>query len=400
MNNGYDNGQRDQNQNEKEEIQFTDWEIGNTFNRNDKWNPHVDYGTYQGNNEQGSYSSDDPYTSGGYYNSEPPVLIDEKKEKKHFSRLGLGFALFTLISTIVATAINEIVYAISEPFHQTSLFWNLLTPVALYVFALPVLLIVISGVESKRPQKKKLGFGKWLLFLIISFGFMYIGALIGNGVMDRISEIVGFDYSNALESLIDQENIWITILFTVIVAPVGEELIFRKLVIDRTNKYGGVVCILLSALMFGLMHGNFYQFFYCFGIGLILGYIYYSTGRILPCILIHATVNFMGSIVPTWLTPVLEQLESLDYTNIDALVEFTTNNLVGILAASAFSLFVYAAMALAVILPITLRKKVKLSKPEVKLPRGRAAGIVLGGAGMIIMLVVFGLQFIFSLIPY
>ena len=400
MNNGYDNGQRDQNQNEKEEIHFTDWEIGNTFNRNDKWNPHVDYGTYQGNNEQGSYSSDDPYTSGGYYNSEPPVLIDEKKEKKHFSRLGLGFALFTLIGTIVATAINEIVYAISEPLHQTSLFRNLLTPVALYVFALPVLLIVISGVESSRPQKKKLGFGKWLLFLIISFGFMYIGALIGNGVMDRISEIVGFDYSNALESLIDQENIWITILFTVIVAPVGEELIFRKLVIDRTNKYGGVVCILLSALMFGLMHGNFYQFFYCFGIGLILGYIYYSTGRILPCILIHATVNFMGSIVPTWLTPVLEQLESLDYTNIDALVEFTTNNLVGILAASAFSLFVYAAMALAVILPITLRKKVKLSKPEVKLPRGRAAGIVLGGAGMIIMLVVFGLQFIFSLIPY
>ena len=395
MNNNYDNdqnGRRDQNQ--KEEIRFNDWEIGNTFNRGDAWTPHVDYGTYQNNGYGNETQSND-----GYYNNEPPVLIDEIKEKKHFSRLGLGFALFTVISTLAALLISVIVSNINAQFYESTLFINLLSPVALYVFALPVLLIVVSGLDAKRPHKRKLGFGKWLLFLIVAFGFMYIGAMIGNGVMDKISEIVGFDYSNSLESIIDEENIWITAIFTVIVAPIAEELIFRKLIIDRTNKYGGVVCIVLSALMFGLMHGNFYQFFYCFGIGLILGYIYYSTGKILPCILLHATINFMGSVVPTWLTPILEQLESLDYTNVDGLVEFTMNNLGGILAASMFSLFVYAAMALAIILPITLRRKIKLGRPEVKLPRGRALGIVIGSAGMIAMLVIYGLEFVLSLIP-
>ena len=396
-NNGYDNEQnQNQNQNEKEEIRFNDWEIGNTFNRNDSWNPHVDYGTYSGNTR-----SNDEYTNNSsYYNSEPPMLIDEKKERRHFSRLGLGFALFTLISTIAALLICEIVLNINEQIYDSTWFMNLLSPVALYAFALPVLLIVVSGLETKRPQKSKLGFGKWILLLIVAFGFMYIGAMIGNGVMDRISEIMNHDYSNSLENIIDEENIWITAIFTVIVAPIGEELVFRKLIIDRTNKYGGVVCIVLSALIFGLMHGNFYQFFYCFGIGLILGYIYYSSGRILPCILIHAIVNFMGSIVPVWLTPILEKMESLDYENIDGLVEFTMNNLGGIVAAMAFSLFVYAAMALAIILPITLRKKIKLGKPETKLPRGRAMGIVIGGTGMIIMLVVYGLELVLSLIPY
>ena len=399
MNNDFNsnqNNQNDKDQNQKEEIRFNDWEIGNTFNRGDAWNPHVDYGTYSSDTHSGDTYTD-AQSNSNY--SEPPVLIDEIKEKKHFSRLGLGFALFTLIGQIAAIIINEIVYATSVQFHQTTLYWNLLTPVALYLFALPVLLIILSGVQSKRPQKRKLGIGRWLLFLIVGFGFMYIGAIIGNGVMDRISEIVGFDYSNSLETLIDEENIWITAIFTVVVAPIGEELVFRKLIIDRTNKYGGV-CIVLSALMFGLMHGNFYQFFYCFGIGLILGYIYYSTGRILPCILLHATINFMGSIVPTWLTPLLEKIESLDLTDINALVEFTTNNFIGIICVLVFSLFVYAAMALAIILPITMRKKIKLGSPEVKLPRGRRFAIVAGGAGMIIMFVIYVLEFASALIPY
>ena len=325
-NNGYDNGQN-QNQNQKEQIHFNDWEIGNTFNRNDKWSPHVDYGTYSGNT-----GSSKPYTSNGYYNSEPPMLIDEKKERRHFSRLGLGFDLFTLISTIAALLICEIVLNINEQFYDSTLFMNLLSPVALYVFGLPVLLIVVSGLDAKRPQKSKLGFGKWLLFLIIGFGFMSIGAIIGNSIMDNLSEIMNYDYNNSLESIIDEENIWITAISTVIIAPIAEELVFRKLIIDRTNKYGGVVCIVLSALMFGLMHGNLYQFFYCFGIGLILGYIYYSSGRILPCMLLHATINFMGSIVPVWLTPILEKLGSLDLSSTEELVEFTMNKLGGIFA--------------------------------------------------------------------
>lgn len=393
MNNGYDNDQNNQNnQNEKEEIHFNDWEIGSTFNRGDSWNPHVDYGTYSSDTEGNS-------EAGRQGNYEPPVLIDEIKEKNRFSRIGLGYALFALISTIAAFAIQSIVIAIDTEFYNSYLFLNLLSPVALYIFALPVLLILISGVDAKRPEKKKLGFGKWWLLFLISFGVMYIGAIIGNTVMDYISVIVGHDFNNGLESLIDKKNLWLTAIFTVIVAPIGEELVFRKLLIDRTQKYGGMVCIVLSALMFGLMHGNFYQFFYCFGIGLVLGYMYYSSGKIIPCMLLHAAINFMGSIVPEWLSPTLDKLEALDHTNIEAVTEFVMNNIPGIIAVMIFSLLIYGAMALAVILPIVLRKRIKLSKPEVQLPRGRTVAIIIGNAGMIIMLIVYALDFLRALTP-
>ena len=156
------------------------------------------------------------------------MLIDEIKEKKRFSRLGLGFALFTVVSTLAALIIQIAVMAIDTDFYNSTLFLNLLSPVALYVFALPILLIVVSGVDATRPQKRKMGVGKWLLFLVIGFGFMYIGAMIGNYIMGYLSVAFGYDYSNTLETIIDEDNIWITAIFTVIVAPIGEELIFRK----------------------------------------------------------------------------------------------------------------------------------------------------------------------------
>ena len=384
MNNGYDyNGQNnDQNNenNQKEEIRFDEWEPRNPYS--------------------GGYSSDVNY---GTYNgwTEPPVLIDEAEHKSNFSRIGFGFALFTLISTVAALLIQIITQAVAPEFYQTTLFLNLVSPVALYIFALPALLILLSGVEAKAPEKKPLGIGRWFLFLLVGFGVMYIGAMIGNTVMEYFSALVGYDYSNALDSIVDENNIWITAIFTVIVAPIGEEFVFRKLLMDRTQRYGGAVSILISGIVFGLMHGNFYQFFYCLGLGLILAYMYHSTGRLLPCILLHAAINLVGSVVPTLLSPILESVESINPENMDTMAQFLADNIGGILAAAAFSLFVYAAMALAVILPIALRNKIKanIGAPEVALPRHRRLAIIIANAGAIVLLALYALEFGLSLIP-
>ena len=56
----------------------------------------------------------------------------------------------------------------------------------------------------------------------------------------------------------------VTFLYMVICAPILEEYIFRKLIVDRTVKYGQGVAVVLSGLMFGLFHGNLNQFAYAF----------------------------------------------------------------------------------------------------------------------------------------
>ncbi len=402
MNNNDFNSQNQDEQ--KEEIKFDDRDFENPYSR-----------YYRGNGGNNGQYNDNPYSRhyrepkyddfGADFkvNEEPSYsyapMLDEQKEKRNFSRIGLGYALFTAISFAASLLIQIIVLLVNPEFYETTLFLNIVTPLSLYLFALPVLLIILSKCEAKPPEKRKMGFGAFLLFLITAFGFMYIGAMIGNYVMDVISYAVGYDYSNGLESIIDDQNIWVTAIFTVIIAPIGEEFVFRKLIIDRTQKYGGFVSVGLSGLMFGLMHGNFYQFFYCFMLGLLLGYIYYSTGKLYITIAIHAIVNFVGSVLTSLLTPVLEALETIDPNDTEMMMTFVEENLLPMLGAVLFSLFTYAAMACAVILPLAFRRKLKLGRGEVAIPKSKIIPVVILNGGIIAMLILYIFEFGLNLLP-
>jgi len=56
-------------------------------------------------------------------------------------------------------------------------------------------------------------------------------------------------------------------------------------------------------------------------------------------------------------------------------------------------------MICAIVLPIVLRKKIVLEKGEIEIPKGRAISTVVLNAGMIVMLVVYILEFVLNLIP-
>ena len=213
-------------------------------------------------------------------------LRDEREEKfdiapvkKDFSKIGFGFLIFSGITLLVSLIIQLVVVSVSEEIYYSHLFLNLLTPVSMYVFALPVLIAFWRGVKPCPPEKRKMRLGEWLLYLIVGLGLMYIGAMIGNNVMSSLSVLTGNDYQNGLNAVVDG-NMWVTAFFVVLIAPIGEEFVFRKLLIDRTGKYGCFISALMSGLVFGLMHANLYQFFYATLLGFVLGYLYYNGRRV------------------------------------------------------------------------------------------------------------------------
>ena len=105
----------------------------------------------------------------------------------------------------------------------------------------------------------------------------------------------------------------------VIYAPIVEEFMFRKFLIDRIHVYGGKVAVLTSAAMFALFHGNFSQIFYTFLMGLVWGYVYYKTGKIIYTIIMHMLVNFGGAVVSVYLLNKLSGV-NVDYNDIEAVV--------------------------------------------------------------------------------
>ena len=325
--------------------------------------------------------------------------------RRVYSTLGFGYAIYAAVSLIVALVIQVAVLLVSPDLIENTLFLNILSPVSLYLFALPalILVLVLFCIKGETPEKRKLGLGAWTLILLVSFGLMYIGSFMGQGVMWGVSKIVGYDYSNILESVIDYDNMWITVIFMCVIAPIGEELVFRKLIIDRTHKYGGLVSVLVSGLIFGLMHANFYQFFYAFALGLVLGYVYYGTGRIWYTIALHATINFIGSVVTAYLdlglTQMSEAFESLNAENAEELIAFAYKYGLIIVAEYAFLAFVIVSIICSVVLPIVFRKKINLERSELLAPPKKMLAAAFLNVGVIVMLVVYVIQFALNLIP-
>ncbi|MGN1404311.1 MAG: lysostaphin resistance A-like protein [Ruminococcus sp.] len=82
-------------------------------------------------------------------------------------------------------------------------------------------------------------------------------------------------------------------LYTCILAPVTEELLFRGFLMKTLSKVSIRFGIVMSALLFGLIHGNVYQFLLGFLVGMFMGKIDVRHNSLLPSILVHAAVNTM-----------------------------------------------------------------------------------------------------------
>ena len=324
--------------------------------------------------------------------------FDERPAKSDFSKIGFGYLVFSGATLLISFVLQIVVMIVSKEFYESHLFRNLITPVSMYLFALPLLIGFFRSVKPRPPVKKRISLGAWMLYLVVGFGVMYIGAYVSNYLMSIISAIVGYDYINALETIVGGGSLWVTAIFAVVIAPIGEELVFRKLLIDRTGKYGCFISALLSGLIFGLMHANLFQVVYATALGFILGYLYYTTGRIIYTIGIHAVINFVGSIVSSLLTRGLEGLEMATLEG-EALVEFLAEHALQLAGVLLYSAFTYAAMIAAIVLPIVFRKKLKLQKGEIEIPSAKRGRVIFLNTGMICMLLFYAFEMILSLIP-
>ena len=80
-----------------------------------------------------------------------------------------------------------------------------------------------------------------------------------------------------------------------ILAPLAEEMVFRGAILRTLlNYFNGRmywVPIIVSALLFGLVHGNMAQLLNAFLIGILLGWMYYRTESIVPGIVLHWVNN-------------------------------------------------------------------------------------------------------------
>jgi membrane protease YdiL (CAAX protease family) len=216
--------------------------------------------------------------------------------KRVYRRLGLALSV-TALSTVGLQLLIGFIAGVraTQGSDLTAYPWFswVASFVPLYLIGIPLGLLILRSVPAAPCETMKLGGKNFFLFLLMCFPMMYGGNLVGTLLSALLSSGRA---ENALNSYIFDDSP-LKILVIVVLAPILEEFLFRKQLIDRCSRYGEKNAILFSALMFGLFHMNLYQFFYAFGLGLVFAYVYTRTRCLRYSILIHMVINFMGSVL-------------------------------------------------------------------------------------------------------
>lgn len=219
-----------------------------------------------------------------------------EKGKKTYNYVMLMFVVFAVVTYGVQLLAQLF---LGKQFGEQEWFTWALIIVPLYVIGFPLLYLLLKKVPVMNIEKHSMKFWQFLLIVLMGCGICGVGSVLGIFVSLPILLPFGKDINdvNALSDIMTNSTPFMRILVVGILAPIFEELIFRKLLIDHVVKYGEWIAVFLSGLMFGMFHGNFQQFFFAAGLGMLFAYVYVRTGQVWYTILFHMIVNLSSSAI-------------------------------------------------------------------------------------------------------
>ena len=240
----------------------------------------------------------------------PYNLTEEYKETKAIKRVSNYIGLAIILSFIFIIFSGSILFVIARIFTPHSnindAFFGL-DPVIHYLITSIVTIIayVLPFYISSSFMNNKISdliqfktFDKKFGLACIGIGMMtcVYANFAANFLLFNLNSIglyphtPEFPYDNNTASII------MYIIYISIIPPLVEEFAFRGIILGSLRQYGDGFAILVSSVLFGLMHENFGQTSFTFILGLILGFLTVRLNSILPAMIIHFLNNFSATI--------------------------------------------------------------------------------------------------------
>lgn len=170
------------------------------------------------------------------------------------------------------------------------------------VFISVVLLLLTArsffNIDLRHIYRFEKGQGKTIIrcfpaVMLANLAVSYVIAIISMYFSEAGITIPEADFSYTDTSFL---AFFFQILYGVVIAPLAEETIYRGLTIHLLKPYGKGMAVIISSLVFGLMHGNISQAVNAFFFGLVMGTIAVSCNSIVPTIAVHMLNNALAQI--------------------------------------------------------------------------------------------------------
>lgn len=344
------------------------------------------------NNDWNNDQNDQNNGNGGFGTPMPEPELTPEETKRHkavFSCLCLSFLAYLVISNGLALAAS---YILAEYFPQYANNYNVsivLSSVIQYVIAFPVLVLMLRRLPKTPPVASRLGVRRFLKYAVASIFIMYVGNYISTIIMTYMESALGSAPENSVDTLLGETNILLSIVLVGIVGPIVEELMFRKLAIDRLTPYGDAVAVILPSLIFGLFHGNLYQLFYAFLLGMAFSYIYVRTGRIIYSTVLHIFINLFCGVLPSAILGMMDYEELIELVAAGALTEeYIAANMLPIALLGVYELAMLVMITAGVIVLGRNIKNIHLDRGSVRIPKHSRAEIMFGSIGSVALIAV------------
>lgn len=311
--------------------------------------------------------------------------MNNTNAKKDFSLIGSSYLIGAVVYYVLVSVVFSLVYKFTPQFVEGN-GSTILSFAILFLVGYPVMYLLVKRVPKTEIPKKKLGIGMMIVTVLVSYFIMITCNILGLIINAQIGKATGKGLMNPIVDVIGSMNPIVQVLVVMIAAPIVEELVFRKLIVDRVYKYGEVLAAITSGLMFGLFHGNFQQFIYAFGGGVFFAFIYIRTGKIIYTMICHVVINTIGSI-PTFLMGDLDVAQIQNYIfkgQMDAYMEYVNAHVMQFAAIGLFGLIMLFVILAGFVLAIVFHKKFKFETHEGDLEFGQACKSLFCNTGMIL----------------
>lgn len=192
--------------------------------------------------------------------------------RKRLNSIGMNLLLYILITFLFMEHSYHLPAAISQDDGAVCLLAYGLGGLCLYAF------VRITG---QRPESAEPGLFKdrqsmrpfiFLGIICIAICVQYISAGI-DYVLESGLNAIGYSAKDSMEEASSDSDTIMMFIYSGLGAPIIEELIYRGYVLRNLLSYGKIPAIIVSSLLFGVMHENIPQAIFAFLLGLVLGYV-------------------------------------------------------------------------------------------------------------------------------
>ena len=170
---------------------------------------------------------------------------------------------------------------------------------------------------SARDRRRERA-GRICAVVLLGLSLQFIVSLVMSLALPLFPEVAA-DYEEMIEEAGIDELSLVSLLLVVVVGPILEETLFRGIVFQFALRavspawskdlgfwgFAGIrpstaqfwVANLIQAALFGLAHGNIVQGLYAFALGLVLGWVFWRTGRLSWSVGLHMCFNLSTYLV-------------------------------------------------------------------------------------------------------